>query len=168
MQGSSEKEEVKKPEFKVGDRVKAVRFGEWTDGLDGVVSSIEDGLLLVTFEGAKGRGHKGRGRFGPATFGDMWFMCPSELELIPPAASPPSIAADLRLTPQAKTVLSHIKRNNSISPTEALIVHGISRLASCIHEIRKRAGYLVDCEIRKDDQGHKYASYSFAKSQAVH
>lgn len=71
----------------------------------------------------------------------------------------PSIADDLRLTPQAKTVLSHLKRRKHISPTEALAVYSISRLASCIHEIRK-VGYDVRKEMKQDDRGHRYAKYS--------
>lgn len=74
-----------------------------------------------------------------------------------------SVADDLRLTPQAKTVLRHLKRRGSISPAEALIVHGISRLASCVHEIRK-IGYDVCTDIRHDDHGHKYGTYSFEGS----
>jgi hypothetical protein len=79
-----------------------------------------------------------------------------------------TVAADLRLTPQARTVLRHIKTRGHISPAEALIVYGISRLASCIHEIRRRANYVVDCEIRRDAQGHKYANYSLAVPALVH
>jgi len=80
----------------------------------------------------------------------------------------PSIADDLRLTPQAKTVLVHLKTRQHISPAEALIVYGISRLASCIHEIRRRAGYSVACDIRRDAQGHKYANYRLARPSLVH
>lgn len=75
----------------------------------------------------------------------------------------PSIAKDLKLTPQAKTVLRHLTNRKSISPMEALITYSISRLASCIHEIRS-AGYLVQTMIKHDEQGHKYASYAFPES----
>jgi hypothetical protein len=37
--------------------------------------------------------------------------------------------------------------------------YGFTRLASCIHEIRK-AGYEVATDVRRDAQGHKYAKYS--------
>ncbi len=74
----------------------------------------------------------------------------------------PSIASDLRLTPQAKTILRHLRQGKSISPAEALIVYSISRLASCIHEIRN-IGYMVSTEIRKDTRGHKYARYQLAQ-----
>lgn len=71
----------------------------------------------------------------------------------------PTIASDLKLTPQAKDVLAHLKRRAHISPAEAERVYGITRLASCIHEIRKRAGYNVKTELKRDDVGHKYANY---------
>jgi hypothetical protein len=71
-----------------------------------------------------------------------------------------TIASDLRLTPQAKTVLRHLKKRGSISNMEAMIVYSISRLSSCIHEIRRRAGYNVETVIKKDDHGHKYSHYS--------
>ena len=80
----------------------------------------------------------------------------------------PTVADDLRITPQARTVLRHLKKHKSISPAEAMIVHGITRLASCIHEIRHRAGYGVQTELRKDDHGHKYASYALAVVSTVH
>lgn len=76
-------------------------------------------------------------------------------------AAIPSIANDLRLTPQAKTILRHLKRRPSISPMEALNVYSIVRLAPCIYEIRK-AGYKVLSTFKRDEQGHKYTRYSLA------
>lgn len=75
----------------------------------------------------------------------------------------PNLASDLKLTPQAKTVLRHLERGKGITPAEALVVYTISRLASCIHEIRK-AGYNVMREMRNDEQGHKYAKYNLIKA----
>jgi hypothetical protein len=75
----------------------------------------------------------------------------------------PSIANDLKLKPQAKTVLVHLRNHDHISPMKALGVYGISRLAACIFEIRK-AGYRVSAEFKRDDQGHKYTKYSLAKA----
>ena len=77
-----------------------------------------------------------------------------------------SVANDLRLTPQAKTVLLHLRRKGHVSPAEALIVYGISRLAACIYEIRK-AGYTVDSELRRDAQGHKYTNYKLADGNVL-
>lgn len=89
----------------------------------------------------------------------VWYMNPSELEVLKPRL--PSISDDLRLTPQAKGILAHLKRHAAgISPAEALVAYSVSRLASCIHEIRKRAGYDVKTVVKQDDHGHKYARYS--------
>lgn len=79
----------------------------------------------------------------------------------------PSIAGDLRLTPQARKILSHLESGKSITPSEAMVVYTISRLASCIREIRK-AGYAVDMELRRDESGHKYGRYTMPKRETVH
>lgn len=71
----------------------------------------------------------------------------------------PSIAKDLRLTPQAKTVLRHLGQRPSITPLEAIMTYSISRLASCIHEIRA-VGYNVKMDYREDQRGHRYGRYS--------
>jgi len=78
------------------------------------------------------------------------------------SASPdaPSVAHDLRLTPQAKLVRSYLKKHGNISPMEAERVYGIARPASCMHEIRN-GGYFVHTAMRRDDYGHKYARYEF-------
>lgn len=64
---------------------------------------------------------------------------------------------ELRLKPQARRVLLHLEKS-SISPMEALIVHGIYRLAASIHELRKE-GFNVYTTIHKDESGKKYARY---------
>ncbi len=77
----------------------------------------------------------------------------------------PTVADDLRLTPQAKTVLAHLKRHGDITPVKADAVYGITRLASCIHEIRK-VGYTVKTVIREDDVGHRYGEYTLVNRDA--
>jgi hypothetical protein len=69
-----------------------------------------------------------------------------------------SVANDLRLTPQAKTVLTHLRAGKPLTPMKALTIYGISRLAACIYEIRK-AGYTVNRIHRQDEMGHKYSKY---------
>lgn len=69
-----------------------------------------------------------------------------------------SVARDLSLTPQAKTILRHLKHHDHISNMKALMVYGISRLAACVYEIRK-AGYNVTAETKRDEGGHKYTKY---------
>jgi hypothetical protein len=81
--------------------------------------------------------------------------------------SRPSLASDISLTPQARTILGHLLRRGSISPQEALTVHSIPRLASCIHEIRTKAMRDVTTTIRRDDQGHKYARYTLVKPKVI-
>ena len=83
-------------------------------------------------------------------------------EVTPPA--PPTIASALKLTPQARTVLAYMQKraDRTITPMKALTVLGISRLASCIHEIRHRAGYDVHNIVKKDEVGHKYSHYTLA------
>jgi hypothetical protein len=71
----------------------------------------------------------------------------------------PSIADDLRITPQARSVLAYMKKHGRISPAKADRVFGITRLASCIHEIRSKARYTVTTTIKRDEQGHKYSEY---------
>jgi len=75
--------------------------------------------------------------------------------------SGPTIARDLALKPQAKTVLRHLRKKGHISPMEALIVYSISRLAASIFEIRN-LGYEVRTVVKHDAQGHKYAKYTLA------
>ena len=70
-----------------------------------------------------------------------------------------TIASTLRLTPQAKTILSHLRNRESITPMEALVTYSISRLASCIGEIRK-AGFTVDMTMSRDERLHKFGRYS--------
>lgn len=65
---------------------------------------------------------------------------------------------ELRLKPQARKVLRHLEKDTSISPLEALMVHGIYRLAASIHELR-REGFNVTTTMHKDAAGKKYARY---------
>jgi hypothetical protein len=67
---------------------------------------------------------------------------------------------ELRLKPQSRRVLRHLEKD-SISPMEALIVHGIYRLAACIHDIRKE-GFNVFTTMHKDASGKKYARYHYS------
>lgn len=72
-----------------------------------------------------------------------------------------SLARDISLKPQTRTILAHLQRSGSISPMESWGVYGIMRLAAAIHDIR-RAGYEVSTDIRKDAARHTYARYSMA------
>ena len=67
---------------------------------------------------------------------------------------------ELRLKPQARKILLHLERQ-SISPMEALLVHGIYRLSASIHELRAE-GFKVLTTMHKDASGKKYARYHLA------
>jgi hypothetical protein len=86
-----------------------------------------------------------------------WKVWDEDIELAP--AAQPTVASDLKVTPQARAVLRYLKANGEITPMKALIVLGIPRLASCIHELRKKAGYMIRTEVRDDERGHRYGRY---------
>lgn len=65
------------------------------------------------------------------------------------------------MTPQARKVLTHLKRKKSITPLEAIGVYGIYRLAARIYEIRA-AGHQVITMMNKDEQFRPYARYRLA------
>ncbi len=157
-------------EVKVGDRVRVLKYGPFARMEGTVVNRVGgsgDPLFLVEFDTPRVGGHDGYTHYGKLDGVETrWYCDANQLEAVP--ATKPTVASDLRLTPQAKTVLRHLKKRGSISPAEALIVHGISRLAACIHEIRKRAGYRVATEMRQDEHGHKYASYKLDVPALVH
>lgn len=66
------------------------------------------------------------------------------------------------LYPQTQTVLKHMQRRGSISPMEALISYGITRLAARIYDLRS-AGYDIHTDLRMDESGKGYARYSLQK-----
>jgi hypothetical protein len=73
-----------------------------------------------------------------------------------------NFASDLRLTPQARKILAHLKSGKTITNAESMLVYHIYRLSDCILKIR-RAGYDVKLTIKRDGVGGKYASYKLAR-----
>ena len=65
----------------------------------------------------------------------------------------------INLSPQQKTILSHLWSGRSISNMESLIVYNISRLSDVVHKLRSK-GFEVHTEVRKDGAGHTYSRYS--------
>lgn len=60
---------------------------------------------------------------------------------------------------QHDIVMNHIKSNGSISPFEAILDHGITRLAARIHEL-KEMGHDFRTEMRTNPTtGKRYARY---------
>lgn len=152
---------MKQQDVKVGQRVRVSgrqALSSWTEGLVGTVVCTHGATPLVEFSAkdAKGEGHDGyadyRKNDGVKT---RWYVLSSALTLVPA----PSFTDDLKLTPQAKAILVRLKEGKAVTPMKALVGQGISRLSSCIHEIRN-VGYDVKTGMARDDQGHKYASYS--------
>jgi hypothetical protein len=69
-----------------------------------------------------------------------------------------TIANDLTLTPQTKSVLRHLEKGKTITPLEALGVYGIYRLAARIRELRD-AGHDVITHRRADERGKRFGEY---------
>jgi hypothetical protein len=72
-----------------------------------------------------------------------------------------SISKTLALAPQPRRILAHLLRGRRITNSESMLVYGIYRLSDCVLKIR-RAGYDVVTDVRTDEVGRKYASYSLA------
>lgn len=72
---------------------------------------------------------------------------------------------ELSVTPQARMVLSHLERRGSISPMEAIITYGITRLAARIFELRE-IGITVITSLKRDEKGKPYARYTLLKNGA--
>lgn len=147
--------------FKIGDvvRVKAnleTAFPNSVPKQNGVVRE-ESYNPYVEFKGW-GKGHSGNSDNYKSR--DFWAVDEEDLVLV----RNPSIASDLSLKPQSKTVLRHLNTIGHITPMQALTVYGISRLAATIYDIRK-IGYRVDKEMREDASGHRYARYSLVTVQ---
>lgn len=70
----------------------------------------------------------------------------------------PTLADDLKLTPQARKILAHLKQGKTITPLKAQGIYGISRLSDAIFKIRN-GGYVVVCEQAEDEAGHRYGRY---------
>ena len=65
------------------------------------------------------------------------------------------------LTPQAHTVLNHIRKTGSITQREALMDHSIQCLTKRIQELRDN-GYRVKTTVKKHPiTGQRYARYHF-------
>lgn len=62
------------------------------------------------------------------------------------------------MTPQAKTVLTHLTKHGALTPVEASTVYRIRHLPSKIFEVKK-AGHPVKTTIKRDATGQRYARY---------
>lgn len=65
------------------------------------------------------------------------------------------------LTPQARTVLAHLRKAGSITQREAIMDHSVQSLTKRISELREY-GYDIRTEYRKHPiTGQRYARYIF-------
>lgn len=141
--------------FKAGDRVVATREICGSCGLKGrkgtVITAYRDrGTYLVRFEGwTDGHGEDN----------NEWYCGEVVGEIRHATAAAPTVASDLKVTPGARKVLAYLQKHGDISPLKAMTVLGVGRLASCVHELRTKAGYTITTEIREDDGGHRYGAY---------
>lgn len=69
-----------------------------------------------------------------------------------------TIAAEVSLTPLAKSILLHLRKRGSVSTLEAWSAYGTMRLAPAIYELRK-AGYDIASHLKTDEVGHRYTRY---------
>jgi hypothetical protein len=65
------------------------------------------------------------------------------------------------MTPQAHTVLTHLRNHGSLTPVEAATVYRIRHLPSKVFEL-KTAGYQVRTTLKNDAMGQRYARYTLA------
>jgi hypothetical protein len=67
---------------------------------------------------------------------------------------------------QQEIVLKHIRKNGSISPHEAILDHGITRLAARVFELKEQ-GHDIIREMRTNPTtGKSYARYRMADQVA--
>lgn len=66
---------------------------------------------------------------------------------------------ELSVSPQARRILNHLEKRGSISPMEAIITYGITRLAARVYELR-RIGVDVQTNMKSDESGKHYARYT--------
>lgn len=59
---------------------------------------------------------------------------------------------------QNQRLLAHLESEGSITPGEALLVHGIFRLAARINDLRD-AGHDIETVMHVDRAGKRYARY---------
>ena len=62
---------------------------------------------------------------------------------------------------QKDLIFEHLRTQGSISPVEALVVHGIARLAARVQELRD-GGLHIITTMSRDFNGRRYARYTLA------
>lgn len=68
------------------------------------------------------------------------------------------------LSPQAQTVLAHLRANSHLTSWQAEGVYRIRRLASRVDELRA-AGFEIETQTREDAAGQRYTRYMLSRRQ---
>lgn len=160
--------------FKVGDRVLVGPNGligaASAAGKYGVVKSIESYGYDIRLDD-----QTVTNRMGVRTSGGLWAAGDENLTLVAPDGGTemrsPTIAPSKRTMSRAsyrlnQAILKHLESGKSISPMEALVVHGCLRLAAAICDLRQ-AGHIIKTDIHHDTNGKQYARYSLIKDERI-
>lgn len=67
---------------------------------------------------------------------------------------------------QPAIVRDHLQQGKTITPAQAFMVYGISRLAAVVDRLRD-AGLDIDTSMREDEVGKKYACYNMRRPITV-
>jgi hypothetical protein len=70
------------------------------------------------------------------------------------------------MTTQVSLVRRHLEAGKTITPITAMGVYGISRLSSCIEDLRHE-GMEIDCVLKRDEMGKQYGEYRMRQPIAV-
>jgi hypothetical protein len=70
------------------------------------------------------------------------------------------------MTTQVALVRRHLEAGKTITPITAMGVYGISRLSSCIEDLR-HAGMEIDCVLKRDEMGKQYGEYRMRQPIAI-
>jgi hypothetical protein len=74
------------------------------------------------------------------------------------------LVTDINLTPQCRTILTHLKRGKTITNNESMLVYGVFRLSDVIFKLRQ-ARYNIETHVKKDEVGRQYASYKLGEPE---
>lgn len=97
---------------------------------------------------------------------DKWYGSANNLSLTSGPVSPSKRATQRASYRLNQAILKHLESGKSISPMEALVVHGCLRLAAAICDLRQ-VGHNIKTDIHRDSNGKQYARYSLTSNCKV-
>jgi predicted transcriptional regulator len=74
----------------------------------------------------------------------------------------PTLADTIALPPQTRKILNHLEQRRTISPMEAIITYGATRLSARIRELRQ-AGFIINTTFHRDAEGKPYGRYTLVR-----